>query len=151
MSLEASETKSCLRRAFAPDISTSESLSHEDCLALRSQLASLSPEDVRECLPAVLIDLVDSHTNDMNTTENVEEVIWFLNPDEDELGEDSDGGLAALSRHKARVFDSFSLQESAAVARWLQLAITWGDLQLCRDQVEMALRYWAKKAAISAD
>jgi hypothetical protein len=91
--------------------------------------------------------LVDSHTDDMNVTENVEEVIWFLDPGEDDLGEENGGGFAALSRHKASVFGSFSSQESAAVARWLQLATSWGDLQLRREQVEIALHYWARKAA----
>jgi hypothetical protein len=81
----------------------------------------------------------------MNNTEDVEDVIWFLNPDEDETDETAGCDVTALKKHKARVFEGFSPPQAAAVARWLQLAAGWDDLQLRLEQVQTALRFWRKK------
>jgi hypothetical protein len=109
--------------------------------------------DVKERLPQVLIDLVDTHTDDFRNTENVEEVIWLLAP-VDAWEPDSrhpempqlniDKGY--LATEKAKLFASFSEKQAAAIAFWLQSAIEWGDLALRRDQVASALRYWTHKA-----
>src|SRR6185503_13524143 len=77
---QTAEIKDLLVRAFAEEIKQSASLSHRDCVELRQNLISLREEDVKRLLPFVLIDLLETHTNDCRKLEDSDAVIRLLTP-----------------------------------------------------------------------
>jgi hypothetical protein len=111
----------------------------------------LANEFLKPMLAQVLMDLVETHTHDYRRTEDVEEVVWFLLPVESPSDSStdaavSDAGQEFLKREKQSVFALFSKPQVGAILAWLELARTWEDLSLRRDQVEDAVRFWKVQA-----
>lgn len=132
-------------------------MSHSECVFYRSKLARLAAPFVRAALAQVLIDLVDTHTGDYWRTEDVEELVWFLMPPGDTSEAEPaastalDPGEALFRKEKEETFALFSTPQAAAIAAWLELAVTWNDLSLRREQVEEAFRFWRERAGRDAD
>jgi hypothetical protein len=138
-----------IERSFSAELSHGRRLSHSECVALRSQLALLDLADLKECLPQVLIDLLESHTDDYRNTEDIEDVVWFLMPveqGEGAFGLARIGGEGAKLVHSAseKIQKSLNPDQRAAIAHWLKVALEWEDLLLRREEVELAVRYWER-------
>jgi hypothetical protein len=151
--------RSLLNTAFPREGS---SLSHDDCVKLRSRLSMLSDDDLIICLPKVLEDLIDTHTNIPEESEYVEAVVQHLNV----LVEGTDlnfikeyWGQESLAKtlsdeevirkEKEKTYSKFTVLQSLAIVKWLELAQDWLDLKWYREDVDRALLYWRSRATDS--
>ncbi len=75
---QETETKDLICRAFDKELHNERKLSHSECVELRHSIIRLYDSDIVRFLPQVLIDLVDTHTNDYGNTEDIEEVVFTL-------------------------------------------------------------------------
>ena len=147
------EIKELLVQAFAEEIKHSVSLSHHDCVLLRQDLISLRVEDIKRCLPFVLIDLLETHTNDYRNIEDSDAVIRLLTPIETTSGGHPNAtGLTRseeeyVNQEQSKLFSAFSVGQAASIAKWLEEAKNWEDLCFCRTQIEIAHRYWTQRAS----
>jgi hypothetical protein len=147
------EIKDLIMNAFAEEMKQTISLSHSDFVELRQDLISLRDEDIKSLLPFVLIDLLETHTNDYWKIENGDAVVRLLTPVEpiEDAHPNVPGLTKAEEEYMAReqngLFSIFSASQAASIARWLEAAKGWEDLCFCRDQIEIANRYWSQKAS----
>ena len=111
--------------------------SHNDCIILRIEMCLLNPPDLQWYLPRVLIDLLDTHTNDFWETENAEFVIMLL----DAKRYMSEGRINDYER-KNKEFEIFNKEQSRAILEWLLFASYWSDFELFSDDVLSAIEYW---------
>jgi len=145
------EIRDLLVRAFTEEIKQSVRLSHRDCVELRQNLISLRDEDVKRLLPYVLIDLLETHSDDYRNIEDGDAVIRLLTPIAQDQYPDVPGLTRAeedyMARAQGKLYSLFTSDQVAAIAKWLEAAKSWEDLCFCREQVEIAHRYWSEKAA----
>jgi hypothetical protein len=147
------EIKDLILGAFADESIEAINLNHQDCVIVRSQLIGLRDSDVKKLLPIVLIDLLETHTNNYANTEDSDAVIRLLTPVGLMLNEESDQEMGLtkaeeeyLAEGQAKLYSLFSSKQAAAIAAWLETAQDWLDLLFCRDQIKMAYGYWSKRA-----
>jgi hypothetical protein len=156
------EVRDLLVRAFTEEMKQVGTVSHSDCVALREDLIMLRDEDVKELLPFVLIDLLETHSNDYRNIENGDAVIRLLSPVQPTKFEHPElpKMTAAEEEHAARaqifmaerqnkLYSVFSRDQAAAVAKWLEGAKSWEDLCFCGELIEIAHKYWSEKAALT--
>jgi hypothetical protein len=156
MSVQELRVKALLLSVFADEFSKTPPLSHHDCLTLRRELITLRDSDIKNCLPQVLLDLLETHTNDYTNSENVEEVVSLLNPVANDKRaqphperEEIIINLEPLARRQTELYSLFSVKQAEAIAAWLDLATHWEDLFFHRERVKMALVYWTQKAQLN--
>ena len=114
--------------------------SHNDCVTLRLEMCLLKPPDLQWYLPRVLIDLLDTHTNDFINTEDAEFVIMLL----DAKRYLSEGRIKDYERNN-KEFEIFNKEQSHAILEWLLFASSWSDFEIFRDDVLSAIDYWRDK------
>lgn len=158
------DIEAALEHAFAYESDTGASGStHAEFVRLRRDLPLLSPKSLRSVLPAVLVELLRSHTDDRSNDEGAEAVVLYLDVQCDYPDEASDRerfgpsaantakeGLGHLRAAKAKTFADFTPEQARAILAWLENARNWGDLYYCKRELESAITYWATKASGSS-
>jgi hypothetical protein len=145
-----------IKTAF-PKAFKKKRMTHLECVRLRPRLIAVSEDGFEEALAQVLLDLIETHTEKMGQSEDAEEVIRFLNVDEDLTCLESLPGYNDKNEHflggqlrsakVASLADINSLQAGILV-EWLKAVKSWPDMSWYRDEVEAALVYWTKRANI---
>ena len=155
MNKTKSEIKELLLYAFADELKEGVKLNHEDCVLLRQELISLRDSDVKKCLPIVLIDLLETHTDNYTDSESSDSVVRLLTPIGLAQNEKSnlEKGLTKseedyLFREQTRLFSIFAPEQRAAIAAWLGATRVWVDLFFYRDEIEIAYKYWSTEACL---
>jgi hypothetical protein len=143
--------KTAFPRAFQ-----SPGMTHSECVQLRPKLIAISAVGFEQAFAQVLLDLVESHTGRAGQPENAEEVVRFLDVQDDSSCLEN---LPGYSRERERETDKLlaggkiesladiTPQQAKVVMEWLEAAKNWPDLAWYRDEVESALAYWSKRAA----
>ncbi len=130
-------------------------LSHSEAILLRDELWGLYPEDVRFCIPQILIDLLHFHDKSSDL-EDCERLFEFLNV----MSEGVDVPFTtAAERHydqqqnkslveaKLEAFGLFNQQQAKAIRDWLEHVQHWTTLnRYCKKDIESAIRYWKRRA-----
>jgi hypothetical protein len=123
---------------------------------LRSRLSAISADGFEEALAQVLLDLVETHTGKAGETEDAEEVVRFLNVQEDtSYVEGLPGSIRehereiskALEEAKVDSLSDLNLEQAGVVVEWLNAAKIWRDLSWYHDEIDSALAYWTRRAA----
>lgn len=128
---------------------------HSECVQLRPSLIAISADGFEEALAQVLLDLVETHSGRLGQSENAEEVVRFLDvqddsscleklPDYNRERERETSEL--LFDAKVESFADLSQQQAEVLAAWLNAAKDWPELSWYRDEIESALAYWRKRA-----
>ncbi len=153
--------QSAFRHARSTAESPPRSISHRDAVEfLRSKLISLSEQDFEYCLPLVLIELLESHTNDPYNTEGADDVLNILDvepaPPDFEWEKQEFGDEAATYSAKAteelrnirrRLFTNFTPQQAQAISAFLSEVETWRDYETIQDVLRSAKSYWQRRAS----
>lgn len=131
-------------------------MTHSECVQLRPRLIAISADGFEKALAQVLLDLVETHTGKTGQSENAEEVVRFLDVQDDSscldrlpgYNHDQESETSKLL-HDAKVesLADISRQQAEVLAAWLNEAKDWPDLSWYRDEIESALAYWRKRAA----
>jgi hypothetical protein len=133
-------------------------LTHQECVAMRSQMPALSDRDLPFCLREVLEDLLDSHTGKIGDTEDAEAVVQWLDVSragadlkaiEEIYGED---GLKKylqdqefLKQAGQEAFASFTPDQANAISEWLKHANEWPEMKWYEADFNSALVYWQSR------
>ena len=149
------DLKTALYQAFPKHREGPKHLDHASFVELRRDLSLLDHDSLQRCLPQVLVDLLETHTNDPGNEEGAESVIRCLEVVSDSRNYDSDveflgraaaDGISAENSErdllKESVFAGFTNEQAAALARWLEIASQWTDFKYCRAELDSALAYW---------
>jgi hypothetical protein len=140
-------------------------LSHKDAVDFfRSNLVTFSPSDFHYYLPRVLLELLQTHTNDPYENEGAEAVLGLLDIEPSQAhteweaaqfgvnaatyAADARKRLAEMRRERIEMFTS---TQAEAVAAFLMEAAKWRDFDNMRDVLANAQSYWNEKAAQSND
>jgi hypothetical protein len=130
-------------------------MTHLECVQLRPRLIAISSDGFEESLAQVLLDLIESHTGKAGQSENAEEVVRFLNVQDDSSCLESLPGYnreqeletsKILQEAKVESLADVSQQQAEVLIAWLNAAKNWPDLSWYRDEVQSALAYWQKRA-----
>jgi hypothetical protein len=107
-------------------------------------------------LAQVLLDLVETHTGKVGQPESAEEVIRFLDVQEDSSSleelpgydpQEERNTTEMLHQAKIQSFAELSTRQAGVLVDWLRAAKEWPDLSWYRAEVESALSYWSKRAS----
>lgn len=158
---EKEEVRRVLREAFSdwrnnPD---NPPLAHNQCLDMRTKLLSIRTEDIDYFLPQILEDLLDTHTNKPDNSEDVESVIDFLDVPtvssdgavlKERLGREGLEGVRnqeeELRSEKYSALAHITPVQAKALCAWFKYARTWDDLEWNIDLVDSAYAYWNGRA-----
>ena len=142
-------------KAAFPRAFQSRRMTHSECVQLRPSLIAISTDGFEEALAQVLLDLVETRTGKAGQSENAEEVVRFLDVQDDSTCLES---LPGYSRERERETDKMleeakleSLaditgQQAGVLVEWLNTAKSWPDLSWYHDEIDSALAYWTKRA-----
>lgn len=131
-------------------------MTHQECVQLRPSLIAIGVDGFEEALAQVLLDLVETHTGKAGQSENAEEVVRFLDVQDDSsyletlpgYNRERERETSKLLRDaKAESLADISQQQAEVLVAWLDAAKDWPDLSWYREEVESALAYWQKRAA----
>jgi hypothetical protein len=131
-------------------------MTHSECVQLRPRLIAIRAEDFEEAFAQVLLDLVETHTGKAGQSENAEEVVRFLDVQDDPSGleilpgydiEQEQEMTRILQEAKVRSLAHVSKEQAEVLVAWLNAAKDWPDLAWYRDEIQSALAYWQKRAA----
>jgi len=131
-------------------------MTHSECVELRSRLIAISPDTFEEALAQVLLDLVESRTGKPGQSEGTEEVLRFLDVNDDSSGLESLPGYnpgqhfetsKELEEAKLESLMDVTQEQAEVLAAWLNEAKDWPELSWYCDEIESALAYWTKRAA----
>lgn len=158
---EKEEVRRVLREAFAdwrndPD---NPSLTHVQCLDIRTKLLSIQTKDMDYFLSQVLEDLLDTHTSKPGNSEDAESVVEFLDVPtvssdgallKERLGREGFQGVRdqeeELRSEKYSALAHITPVQAKALCAWLKYARTWDDLEWNIDLVDSAYAYWSGRA-----
>jgi hypothetical protein len=156
-SASPSEVKDLIRSSFP---SPEKSLSHAECVYMRSRLALLDAKDLPRCLAQILIDLIDTHTGIAGESEDAEAVVQSLDVFvsgtdlefiRKEYGEEALRKTIEdenyLRQAAKKDFINFNPRMANAIYEWLKLAHTWQDLKWYSKDILNAMEYWSKRAS----
>jgi hypothetical protein len=131
-------------------------MTHSECVQLRPRLIAISSEGFEEALAQVLLDLIETHTGKAGQSENAEEVVRFLDVQDDssclegvpdKTREQELETSMLLREAKVESLADVSLQQAEVLIAWLTAAKDWSDLSWYRDEIESGLAYWQKRTA----
>lgn len=155
------DLKAALYQAFPKHREGPKLLDHASFVELRRDLSLLDHDSLQRCLPQVLIDLLQTHTNDPDNDEGAESVIRCLEVVSHSRNHDSDvqtfgraaaDAIAAETTQrdllKESVFANFTNEQAAALATWLEMASQWTDFKYCRAELQSALTYWRSRSEV---
>jgi hypothetical protein len=130
-------------------------MTHAECVQLRPSLIAINKDGFEEALAQVLLDLVETHAGKAGQSENAEEVVRFLDVQDDSSCLENLPGYdrererdtsELLQDAKIELLAKISQQQAEVLVAWLNAAKDWPDLSWYRDEVESALAYWRKRA-----
>lgn len=153
------DLKTALYQAFPKHREGPKHLDHASFVELRRDLSLLDHDSLQRCLSQVLINLLQTHTNDPDNEEGAEAVIRCLEvishrrsygSDVQVFGRAAADAIAAENNErdllKESVFADFTEEQAAALARWLAIASQWADFKYCQAELESALAYWKSRS-----
>lgn len=163
--IKKEKIRKLLMEAFKEDIKNGEikgyknyKLTHKRLVKLRLEMCKICAEDLKYCLPYVLEDLLDTHTNDPIKTENIEYVFMYLNvrcymSQKSRASRIKQFGKEALkekldfsTKYNEDSFKTFTKEQAKAIKEWLLYAENWKDVEPDGDDFKGALAYWTKRA-----
>ena len=158
--LDKEQVRRALKKVFPMIKSRSDlrPLSHDECLHLRSRIATLSDKDLPFYVPQILEDLIDTHTGQLGNSEDAEAVVQHLNilvqgTDLETIrkmyGEE---GLSKaledesfIRQSKKKSFAAFTKEQANAICQWLEHVRHWPELKWYSLEIDAAIAYWKNR------
>lgn len=143
-----------IEKAF-PRAFQKQRMTHSECAQLRSRLIAISADGFEEALAQVLLDLAETHTEKVGESEDAEEVVRFLDVQEDSAYLETLSGShrereskVSKIREEAKVssLSDLTSEQAGVLVEWLSAAKSWPDLRWYHDEIDSALAYWRDRA-----
>ena len=157
------KVRKLLRVAF-PNVSDRNDLtplSHDDCIYMRSRLATVADVDLPFYLVQILEDLLDTHTERVGDSEYAEAVVQFLNvlvqgTDLETIKEMyGEAGVSKtlqdenfIRQERQKAVAHFTKEQAFSICNWLESAYVWQDLKWYLSDIDAALTYWRMRCEI---